>query len=518
MMKNKIMILGALMLMLSITSCHKDSDIALNYAYEDIMAFSEAKESFAGEFTVFWKAMNSTYSLWDYEKEYGLDWDEHYKVMLPKFQALDEKDEVTDKELESLMKEMAAPLHDGHMSIEFLNHKTGHFVKVFPNEIRNENRPDYKQSEHFVPDLKTYNNNRELLDWQEANTMVSNQFKYMTQTKDIGYQWALTKQEELLSKQNPTENDANMLNYLKAFNNEMKKLVSQEKVTSKTIKSYNELVAQFSFLNIPFLESISENFSNHGINVKYGLFKDNIAYFYLSDFDLTAYLHDLTFESTFSDSRHTTEVAKAVREVYSAWFGAIQKLHKEKKLKGVIIDLRSNRGGSTNDSYYVLGSLAPKGGLQYGYARFKRGPGRFDYSPFMPMECATMEEEHEVIDDVPITILINCWSVSMSEMTSLSSKQMPNARLIGRRSWGGLCALTGQDEFTINYTGHIGEENKTPVFVYLPMVGIFDMNKKMLDGYGVEPDIEVDFDSTRYANTGYDSQLDRALQYIRTGN
>jgi C-terminal processing protease CtpA/Prc len=129
-----------------------------------------------------------------------------------------------------------------------------------------------------------------------------------------------------------------------------------------------------------------------------------------------------------------------------------------------------------------------------------------------------MEEEHEVIDDVPITILINCWSVSMSEMTSLSSKQMPNARLIGRRSWGGLCALTGQDEFTINYTGHIGEENKTPVFVYLPMVGIFDMNKKMLDGYGVEPDIEVDFDSTRYANTGYDSQLDRALQYIRTGN
>ena len=95
---------------------------------------------------------------------------------------------------------------------------------------------------------------------------------------------------------------------------------------------------------------------------------------------------------------------------------------------------------------------------------------------------------------------------------------MPNARLIGRRSWGGLCVLTGQDKFTINYTGHIGEEKKTPVFVYLPMVGIFDMNKKMLDGYGVEPDIEVDFDSTRYANTGYDSQLDRALQYIRTGN
>lgn len=56
------------------------------------------------------------------------------------------------------------------------------------------------------------------------------------------------------------------------------------------------------------------------------------------------------------------------------------------------------------------------------------------------------------------------------------------------------------------------------IFVYLPIVGVFDMNKKMLDGYGVEPDIEVDFDKDEYKNTGYDTQLNRALQYIRTGN
>ena len=103
-------------------------------------------------------------------------------------------------------------------------------------------------------------------------------------------------------------------------------------------------------------------------------------------------------------------------------------------------------------------------------------------------------------------------------MTSLSSKQMPNARLIGLRSWGALCGLTESSDFSSNYTGYIGVENETPVFIYLPMIGIFDMNKKMLDGYGVEPDIEVDFDSNEYLKTGYDSQLDRALQYIRTGN
>ena len=78
--------------------------------------------------------------------------------------------------------------------------------------------------------------------------------------------------------------------------------------------------------------------------------------------------------------------------------------------------------------------------------------------------------------------------------------------------------LTESEDFTSNYAGYIGESEKTPVYVYLPMTGIFDMNKKSLEGSGVEPDIVVDFDQNVYENTGHDTQLDRALQYIRTGN
>ena len=78
--------------------------------------------------------------------------------------------------------------------------------------------------------------------------------------------------------------------------------------------------------------------------------------------------------------------------------------------------------------------------------------------------------------------------------------------------------MTDSSDFSKNYTGYIGVEDETPVYVYLPVVGVFDKNKKMLDGYGVEPDIEVDFDKDEYKNTGYDTQLNRALQYIRTGN
>ena len=44
------------------------------------------------------------------------------------------------------------------------------------------------------------------------------------------------------------------------------------------------------------------------------------------------------------------------------------------------------------------------------------------------------------------------------------------------------------------------------------------MDKKSYEGVGVEPDIEVDLDREIFDTTGRDTQLDRALQYIETGN
>ena len=94
-------------------------------------------------------------------------------------------------------------------------------------------------------------------------------------------------------------------------------------------------------------------------------------------------------------------------------------------------------------------------------------------------------------------------------------KLMQNGRLIGKRTYGGLCGLTGNEESSDNYSGHIGVENVTPVYVYLPTATTFTMDKETLEGVGVTPDIEVDLKDSEDQS---DSQLDRALQYIRTGN
>ena len=49
-MKNKIMILGALLLLVMVTSCREESDAVQNYVFNDGQAFKEAKESYAGKF------------------------------------------------------------------------------------------------------------------------------------------------------------------------------------------------------------------------------------------------------------------------------------------------------------------------------------------------------------------------------------------------------------------------------------------------------------------------------------
>ena len=205
--------------------------------------------------------------------------------------------------------------------------------------------------------------------------------------------------------------------------------------------------------------------------------------------------------------------------VWTAWFNTVQQLHKAGTLGGVIIDLRGNGGGMINDGYFVTGSLLPEGGSPFSYSRFKRGTGRFDYSTLTLNYLKTMEANtHEVITE-PVVVITNCQSLSMSEITTLVVKNMENGTHIGKRSRGGICELTSDNlTFTDNYMGHIGERGKTPVYVYLPSVANFTLDHKIIEGEGITPDIEVDFDEATFRATGKDSQLDRALQYIRTGN
>ena len=439
-MKNKIMILGAMLLLVLVTSCREESDALQNYAFNDGLAFEKARKSFAGKFKVLWKALDQNYGIWDYERSQGVDWDAVYDEFLPKYEALDKRDDVTDEELRKLLEATLAPLHDGHFAAQMENHQTGNFVVTVPSNTRTKERDDFEAMKNTTHNLSAYlpaafgGTGNQILDYKEADTHIAEMGEY-------------------------------------------------------------------------------------GITVKYALFKDNIAYFYFSGFYLTLYLNDEKYQKIFGKANAATQqLALAVRQAWQAWFDKVQELHASGQLKGVVIDLRNNGGGMLDDNQYVLGSMLPSGGFEVAFSRFKRGVGRYDYSPLSPFKVPTLETAHETITE-PIVVLTNCGSVSMAEITSLGCQSLPNGTLIGKRTHGGLCSLiTNPGVYYQNYSGIIGEMNKTPIYLYIPHMTTISKEGKLFEGVGLTPDIEVDLDVTQYQATGRDTQLERALQFCTTGN
>ena len=440
-MKHKIffMIMAGL-LMTTAWSCRQESDALMGYDHNEKLVFGDAETSFAAKFKVLWNGMNQYYAIWDYEAENGVDWDAVYDEYLPKYEVLDQRDDVTDDELRKLLDETLAPLHDGHFVAQMQNHLTGTFVAASPSRTRQKERDDYEATQNTTHNLSAYlpaafgGTGNQILDYKEADT----------HTSDAG---------------------------------------------------------------------------DFGITVKYALFKENIAYLYLDGFNLSPYVVDEYLKELFGQKDAITQfLALGVQQTWKAWYDKVQQLHASGQLKGVIIDLRNNGGGMLNDFQFVLGSMLPSGGFQVGYSRFKRGVGRYDYSPLSSFKLKTLETAHETITE-PIVVLANCASVSMAEMTTLSCQSLPNGTFIGKPTHGGVCSLV-TDPFVYyqNYAGVIGKMNETPVFLYIPQMVTLTKDKQILEGVGATPDIEVDFNVSLYTTTGRDTQLERALQFITTGN
>ena len=512
-MKNKIfIIMAAVAMTLSMNSCRETGDDFISYGQQDVANFQDADTCFAGQFKAIWMALNCNYGIWDYEAEHGLDWDAVYDTYLPKMEELDKRDKmnnpVTDEELTKLYEQILGPLHDGHFYMTIKNLHAGSFIRVSPSMLRNASRPDFNIL--TVPSWNYY-----LTDQAGENKMtdysgiivnpgpftraqIANVMKIINQ-----------KIDELEAVSNRTD----LQDYFLQRYKEAQQEFGNFKLTSMSdLNYYNSvLTTKYAELGItPVAWDISDD--TLWIEAKYGCFKDGIAYFGFTGFCLTSYLDGAVGGTPCSDQQ-----ADGVKDAWNRWFQKVQELHNAGQLKGVIIDVRNNGGGNTSDYQYVLGALLPAGGHQIASARFKTGVGRYDYSPVTPQILKTYSEEHAVITE-PIVVMGNCHSVSMAEITCLGAKQLENARLIGTQTYGGMCFLMSNPAaYSIYYSSSVGVANVTPFYAYIPVDVTITNQGGILEGVGVTPDIEVQLDQQLLQSTGRDSQLERALQYIRTG-
>jgi len=103
----------------------------------------------------------------------------------------------------------------------------------------------------------------------------------------------------------------------------------------------------------------------------------------------------------------------------------------------------------------------------------------------------------------PMAMLINGWSGSGGDCFPYYFKKAGLGPLIGRRTWGGLIGISGAPPL-------IDGGNVT-----VPTFGIYSTEGQwMIEGHGVEPDIEV-MDEPALTAQGKDPQLDRALAEVQ---
>jgi len=148
--------------------------------------------------------------------------------------------------------------------------------------------------------------------------------------------------------------------------------------------------------------------------------------------------------------------------------------------QGLIVDVRGNGGG--NVSSMILQRLM-KDPLAFGYRAHSEWVGTYPQQAF----------------NGPMVSLISETSASDGDIFPYFFREAGLGPLIGKRSWGGVVGITGHGPLIDGGS------------VFVPEFGLGQPGKGwIIEGDGVEPDIEVENDPTSDA----DAQLDRGIAEV----
>lgn len=157
---------------------------------------------------------------------------------------------------------------------------------------------------------------------------------------------------------------------------------------------------------------------------------------------------------------------------------------------GIILDLRGNGGWYLPTAVELASFLLPRGEVTT----------TAKYSIFP--EETFRSFGYELLQDMPVVVLIDEMSASASEIVAAAMQQRGDKSLVvGQQSfgkWSIQTLHTNADGSSMKYT--IGRW-------YMP-------NNVTLDGNGVDPDLEVEMDFQAFVASGVDIQYDSAVQQL----
>ncbi len=151
-----------------------------------------------------------------------------------------------------------------------------------------------------------------------------------------------------------------------------------------------------------------------------------------------------------------------------ALLDGVAELKKENKapLRGLILDLRNNPGGLLNAAVEVSDAFLQKGLIVYTEGRIKNSEMRFNASA------------GDIINGVPLVVLINSGSASASEIVAGALQDQKRAVIMGEKSFG-----KGSVQ-TILPTSNGGAVKLTTARYYTP-------SGRSIQAEGIEPDVAL---------------------------
>lgn len=193
--------------------------------------------------------------------------------------------------------------------------------------------------------------------------------------------------------------------------------------------------------------------------VNYEMLNDQIGYIQITEFD------DVTVD----------QFAEALAVI------------KGSDAKGLVLDLRSNPGGSLSAVVDIARQILPRGLIVY---TEDRAGEKVEYS------C---KGENEL--QIPLVVLVNGNSASAAEILAGAVKDYGTGTLIGTTTFG-----KGIVQRILPLTD--GTALKLTVSAYYTPKG------NNIHNIGIEPDIECEFDADAYYDEGIDNQLNRAVEEV----
>lgn len=194
--------------------------------------------------------------------------------------------------------------------------------------------------------------------------------------------------------------------------------------------------------------------------VDYEMLEDNIGYIQITEFD------DVT----------TDQFTEAMAVL------------KGQGMQALILDLRSNGGGNLSTCIDIANQLLPKGLIVYTEDKYGN---REEYN------C---DGKHEF--DKPMVVLVNGYSASASEILTGAIKDHGIGTIMGTTTYG-----KGIVQQIMSLKD--GTAVKMTISKYYTPKGNY------IHDIGIEPDIEVEFDSEAYKEDKTDNQLDAAKEQIK---